>query len=593
MPTQSIGPWDGGLNLTSNRDLSPYLKNNELGIALNVELTPEGFIQSRPGFKMFDDPLNSEAGTTIKILGTIYISNQEIVVVQAKRTADVRIYYVDGTGAIVLKYTFANTVDFSSVLAINNADAAMEGTSTKVKGVFLFDSVASNTSWKLEETPTFSPAVGTTLIDAKCKVPKSDKSFSIKDRVFLLDKAGKLYWSALDINSLWFDMYETSNSIETARAKQTGFVSVSPSLDTTDYIRDAVFINNSFYLFKQTSTFMFTYQADPESDGWLRQISEELGAFDATIFRNTIVVINNRGVFSVEGTQFIDLQTKLNLRFEQYLDTVIPNAFITNFNGNLLCGYTSNGVSYYYWMNAANKGWTQWDFAYADQALAAPGSNAYAARTATGDGRYCFTTIDNTRLIYALWKPNLSAALDYDYALDGPLVRDSVAGKKYRYVPKINIQARTLLGDSVLNYKKLYRYYVRVYISDFPTSEAKASDATWDFSINYNDFYFNSAMNPKYQLIITAANKEDWPKKSKSAPVPLATTFVDSVVYKRTYQIPMPQQRAREFTFQLQRNYSKIEDISLRNLEANRPIQEGFYFLLSGFWVDYQDKAGI
>jgi hypothetical protein len=351
-------------------------------------------------------------------------------------------------------------------------------------------------------------------------------------------------------------------------------------------------------MFKKSATFLFTFQADPEADGYLRKISDTLGAFDSTVYRNTVVVINNRGVFSVEGTEFIDLQVKLNLRFEQYIDTASPRAFITDFNGNILIGYTSGTKDFYYVLNGVNNGWTQWDFTYAaPDVLAAPGSNAYTARLSTDTGIILFTTMGGTKLVFCYLKPS-QTYVGEDYALDTQARTKVAIGDniQYNYVPAINVQARTLLGDSVLNFKKIYRSYVRLYISDIPSNYT--INNAWKFSINYNDYAFDVTKNPTYYLypIVQSADSDFPGGPQVSGPVmipPAPGTSIKTATYKRTYQIPFSQQRVREFTFQLSRPFSKLSDISLETQTNDRPIQEGFYFLLSGFWIDYDDKARI
>lgn len=589
--TASIGPWSGGLNLTSNRDLSPYLDDNELGIATNVQLTREGFVESRPGFKILDDSINSISAASYKILGSILISDQEVVVVQVKTATQTFIYYIKGDKTVILKATFGATPNFSSVMAINQSTAVIGN--TVPRGIFLFDSLAQDACYRLEETPTFSAATPV-LMSSTLKIPKSHFSFNVKDRIFLIDsKLSKIYWSGVAGGCLWFDMaYAGVDTTLQAYSKSTGYNQTEPSLDNTDDVTSVEFLNNSFYMFKKGATFLFTFQADPEADGYLRKISDTLGAFDSTVYRNTVVVINNRGVFSVEGTEFIDLQIKLNLRFEQYIDTASPRAFITDFNGNILIGYTSGSTDFYYVLNGTNNGWTRWDFTYAaPDVLAAPGGNAYSARLSTDTGILLFTTMDKSKLIFCYLKPSQTYVIDEDYALDTSTTRAT----GYKYVPAIDVQARTLLGDSVLNFKKIYRSYVRLYISDIPNQYANSS--AWTFSINYNEYKLDVAINPVYTLYVTPQGADDHlpggPQVPLTLAVPTPGVSVKTAIYKRTYQIPFSQQRVREFTFQLTRPFSKILNMSLETEGNDRPIQEGFYFLLSGFWVDYDDKARI
>jgi hypothetical protein len=169
-----------------------------------------------------------------------------------------------------------------------------------------------------------------------------------------------------------------------------------------------------------------------------------------------------------------------------------------------------------------------------------------------------------------------------------------------------------MIGDSILDYKKLLRAYVRMYISDIPHSIAGSE---WRFSVNYNDFYFVST-NPSYVLQPTdpeaVGNKNsDLAPYDLGMPVSLIPIFKEdkdesreievraggqpslTYLYKRTYQIPIPQHRVKEFTFQLSRAFTKLIGIFPRNENPDRPVQSGYYCMLSGFWVDYNEKSRL
>lgn len=589
--TQAMGPWDGGLNLSSGKDLSPYLDRNELGIALNVDLTVEGFVEARPGCRVLNHAINTGA-PTFKILGTIQIVQEYVAVVQVSDGSNTLIYYVRGDKSVVLKATFPNTLSFSSVLALNNVVGGSI-TDQSPKGVFLFSELDVNQCYRLELAPNLTAEATPVLMSSVLKVPKSDRSFAVKDRVVLIDyAASKLYWSGLLEDSLFFDESEIDGeSNPTDRALTTGSVIMDPSIDSSNNVTDAEFINNSFYIFKKNATYLFTYQADPENDGYLRKINANLGAFDSTIFRNTVVVINNKGVFSVEGTEFIDLQRKLDLRFETELDRLTSiDAFISSHNNELLIGYrVEQQKPKYFLLNAFNKGWTEWDFSYHPTVtIAAPGHESYFAEAATGVGILLATTFDRTRLVYFDWKPEME---NHEYHLDSGLITDDVAGQIVRYIPNVNIQTKASVGDSPLNFKKLYKTYVRLYISDVLS---ETYDNSWKFSVNYNEYYFQST-NPQFILYPkltddnTPGNREPRfpPNHGKVAPL----VGEETVIYKRTYQVPIPQHRVKEFAAQLSRDYTELIDVELTNPDADRPTQQGYYFRLSGLWFKYQDKG--
>lgn len=591
--TQAFGPWDAGLNLSSSKDLSPYLKRNELGIATNVILTSEGFVESRPGIKVLDSLINNVPNRVITILGSIQILNEYITVVQGREPGVATlIYYIRGNKEVILKATFSATEDFSSVLPLKNSDFT---TTEAPNGIFLFSSVAENKCYRLELVPSITPNVTPTLMSSTLKVPKSHESYAVKDRVFLLDHdASRLNWSAILTNSLWFDDEQKDvDNNPTPRALETGYVIMDPSVDLSDNLTCSEFLNNAFYIFKKNNTYMFTFQADPESDGYLRKIDKSLGAFDSTVYRNTVVVINNKGVFSIEGTKFIDLQKDLNLRFETDLDRLTAiQAFITDANNNLLIGYRieADNSEHHYVLNGYNKGWTQWDFSYSDDDIATPGNTGYFAETSTGVGVILYTNFQGTRLVYQDWKPSNN---NLEYHLDSGTTPDQLNVDHIRYIPNVEIQTNGSVGSDPLKYKKIYRAFIRLYVSDV---ESTVAGNSWELSVNYNEFYFQST-NPKF-ILYPSPNRDQGnlrvlPKPITVKPVPMINTTLDSMVYKRTFQIPIPQHRMREFVVQIKRDYTKLVNIELNNPELVKPIQQGFYFRLSGLWIDFMDKAGI
>ena len=90
-------------------------------------------------------------------------------------------------------------------------------------------------------------------------------------------------------------------------------------------------------------------------------------------------------------------------------------------------------------------------------------------------------------------------------------------------------------------------------------------------------------MNPIFGLYPT---KQPFPDPKSNV--------IDTAVYTRTYQVRIPQQRVKEFVFELKRRFSKInaDDIVI-NPDGDRPLKTGYYWQLAGIWFDYQDKAGI
>jgi hypothetical protein len=434
-------------------------------------------------------------------------------------------------------------------------------------------------------------------------VPASHVGMIIKDRLFLFDKyANKMYWGPplqiLDFrqfNELKVmspgppPVYEPI-AVTAPFGKDTAGEEIIEPTTPEDTIRSVEFNNNNFYIFKRNATYMFTYQLSPLTDGYMRKISSEMGAYDSTNFRENIIVINNKGVFQINGTEFIDLQQKMNFRFEFPLDNtnIAPNdIFITNFNELVLFGFrdmVSNPEEpkkHYYVMNTSSGAWSKWDYDYTN-AIASPGSDfVLAQHHSDADIKMVFVDFWQQHLVFMFWKPHDTL---HDYHLDSNYL--STTAYDNFYFPSVAVKTAASFGDDMLKFKKLHKYYIRFYLSELPVPYPE--HPIWTLSINYNDYRFNAMQNPKFSLYPTAP--ENTGGQSKFS----ASMGVESVIYHRTYQVALPQQRTKEFVFELKRRYSVIPfDLGLFNADADRPIKAGYYFLLSGFWFNYENKAAI
>jgi hypothetical protein len=153
----------------------------------------------------------------------------------------------------------------------------------------------------------------------------------------------------------------------------------------------------------------------------------------------------------------------------------------------------------------------------------------------------------------------------------------------------------------MLRYKKIHRTFIRFYLSDQPlTVEALKDGGVWTTSINYNDYRFSvdqqNEGNYMFYLYPTEVGKSignvEIIKPRMQSIEPLMNQSQNTNVYRRAYQLPIPQQRAVEFVFELKRRWTEVTT-DLINADTDRLIKAGYYFLLSGIWVDYSDRAGI
>lgn len=617
MATKFIGPWPGGLNLVTNRDLSPFMNSNELGEATNVIYTPQGFLQPRPGCKIFTD-VTTPADANIyqyvngsnglfHLLGWVDAGDEGLFAyVSVRNGVDSRLYRVRESGETILIHTlvgghFTHLINHHGFVADVNIDTNPDHAGNdyfypKDTGIIFFTN-QSNMAFIADDVNDIT----LTQVDIKLQIPASDVGMVVKDRLFLFDKKNcKMYYSPpgyiLDFrtfNELNPGPPEEPIYIAAPYGKDSaGEEPIEPSTDVDDTIRCVEFKNNNFYIFKRNSTFMFTYQNSPITDGYMRKISDRMGAFDSTIYKENIIIVNNKGVYRVEGTDFLDLQEKMNFRFEIPIDHtgVSPDdIFITNFNDTILFGMidrvTTAQQSYYYALNGLTGAWSKWEYDYGDGLnIAAPGSDYVLCQPpGTIKIKMLSTTFDQKKLVYMEWKPGYDLP---DYHLDSNM--NSTEMWDELYFPNVAIKTTASFGDSMLHYKKLYRYFIRFYLSEQPSQPP--AYPIWTLSLNYNEYKFDPKHNPRFHLY--PANP---PTAAPEGDFGLASVMdIESVVYKRTYQVSLPQQRAKEFMFELKRRYSTIPvGQDLHNSDADRTVKTGYYFLLSGFWFDYDNKAGI
>lgn len=587
--SKTLGPWNKGLNLTSNRDLSVFLDNNELGEATNVIFSPEGFVEPRPGFKKF----LYDFGTydTIEVIGELELPNGSTVVfVQTVTgtapTRQAKVYTITDKDTVALVYTPAVNTVFKHVMSYQSIAA-------NHTGVFLFADQAAKSvkNDRLDLAGTWS------VINTNYAVPASNKGFLVKDRLFLFDYLNsKMWWSPanyiLDFNNVDKANYgidEFSEEPIEATIQEDG-------------IRAVEFHNNNFYIFKKSKTFMFTYQALPGEDGYLRKVSDNMGAFDSTMFHDNIVVINSKGVYRLDGTQFLDLQRQIDFRFEipiDHLNIKEEDIFITDFNEDILFGFndiisgagqllrSSVSNTYYFCMNGNNGAWSKWDFNYVPNVCAPGAREGKAQGPASTEAILVFNTFDRKHLVYTDYKPRATLP---EYHMD-TLTTETTSHTKF-YIPPVDIKTSANFGDSPLRFVKLYRTYIRFYMSDIPRDQVAQGTTLWTISINYNSYKFEYDTRPDGNPIFTLHPSGAVFAEQVMTPGTGASGI--TTLYQRTYQIPIPQQRAREFVVELKRAYSELTaPLSLSNTDADRPIENGYYFMLSAIWVDYQDKQGI
>lgn len=592
MQTTVLGPWNGGLNLTSNRDLSVFLQPNELGEATNVIFSKEGFIQPRPGcMVMLNGPGNiyqhAVGNYRMDIIGNVPLPDGNVVAILQVRAENLTYLYkiYDKNHANFL-FSVPNTVWFNHVLVHDGGVAGH-------RGVIFFAEQTGQTRY----TENFNLPDGPWMPSTATGVPGSNGGMIVKSRLFLWkNDISKFMWSPATYIFDWSGDTSGPNGIDVYN-----YELIEPT-GPKDGITTVQFVNNIFYIFKRMRTYTFTYQTMPVEDAYLQKINTELGAFAATMYRNSIVVVNNRGVFNIDVNKFIDLQPKLDLRFETPLDDTTYTSeeiFITDFNNDLLVGYKksvgNNTKAYYYCMSGYTGAWSRWTYDYntgdGSNVLASPGTRQYRSQSFNSVTQAMFfATFDHKKIVYIPWKPVDSTSYLEQYHTDSNIT--SVYYHDKHYFPYVNIKTKALIGDSNLNYKKVYRTYMRFYLSDLPHDLSSTTEGNWTVSVNFNDYRIGmDSSHETEQLVNFYPSSSDLP----ISPDQLAT--IQTKVFKRVHQIPIHQFRAKEFVFELTRTWGSISGTGTPGIEnpdvdePPKPVKARYFFQLSGVFFHHEDKA--
>jgi hypothetical protein len=256
--SRTLGPWPKGLNLTSNRDLSLFLGNDELGEATNVVFTPEGFVQPRPGCRRYQYDFGPY--DTIQAVGNLTLPTGEtVVIVQTITGNQAKLWKVtDKTTVSELPYTPTAGVKVNHILSYSSS------VGDNHSGVFFFTDSA-NSTFKNKNLDLSGTAADYVVIQSlgAYNVPASHKGFIVKDRLFLFDyDKSTMWWSPAN-----FIM--DFNKVHSAGIGGSGDdVFAKEPIDYTikeDGFRAVEFHNNNFYIFKKTKAYLFTYQALPLS----------------------------------------------------------------------------------------------------------------------------------------------------------------------------------------------------------------------------------------------------------------------------------------------------------------------------------------
>lgn len=353
-----IGPWPLGLNQQDDQEL---LNDKSLASVVNFDVDVDGSLQGRRACRKASIPPETRVGAKgYTALGSVALVDDKFAIFEQVEAEGVPSRFI---------YT-KNPKEAWTLAAFQGAGGNGRYSSVTQYNNFIyfvpFEATIVATGFRV---PTLTSAA--TTVPA---MPAGFQSFIVKDRLFIVGST-RVYYSKATDPTIW-------------AAPDGGFFDVSPG--DGQVISKAIFLNNTIYFFKRTGTWAFTYTDNPSLDGTLRQISYDMGAYDAVVYNNEIYLIDGRSVHHFINGYFQDMGKLLNFVETDNLESSL--AFTPNLNvidRTLIVGPTGTGR--YYAMNFDNNAWCEYTF----QPNVRPDSVGVQARDTAGS----YTCFSNPGLI--------------------------------------------------------------------------------------------------------------------------------------------------------------------------------------------------
>lgn len=537
----SYGPWPVGLVLKdTDAERDPAANSQSLQECLNFDITNEGYLRARPGVQRVGvkNTHYTDSPRVCKILGNIFENGSLMAVLGIQTGGNTKIYLTpDG----YTMYSYGTVTGLiSAVKQYNNVIYLIR--SDDDSGY----SIANDFfTW-----PAGTPNSTTTITT----MPRGTKAFVFKDRLFIINKStSTIYFSA----PAAFDDYTVDSG--------GGFFIVEPSNDVGASIMDVVVTNEVFYIFKRTSTYLFSYDSNPNDDGVLRLINSALGAFSATPWENDIYIVNTQGVYRIVNGTFVRVDEALDLRNTIDLSDIInPEAlnrplFIHAFANRLLIGQFGNSIASkygfnYVCMNLTNGAWTSYRY-MADGT--GPGAQGVLAQKDNTWGEEIFSSMNGDYFV----RVPITPAGPVDYTFDG---QASDTTEK-RYIPKTAVTFYPYNAGYASIWKKIHRFFIRA-ILRYPGTSPLIGSPT---------------IEVRADKAATAAGSMTWVQDQPPA----------SVALQSEYKLPIKQHRGRNFTIRVQ---SAGELVTGRTFST--PPSEGdtqYEMLISEFNFDVSFPRGM
>lgn len=315
-----LGPFSGGLNLFSD---PTAIADLEVATLINLECDIDGSLVSRPPIVAIGATIPSAVGFGINVLGFYEAASGAKYLIASNRNGST--YYFDGANWILITATFA-----ASAIAQYRDEIWL---------VAPVSSVNPGGKWSISGGFT-----------ADANMPKGGCAVSFKERVWIgpgaeaTTNGARLYLS--NITSGAVSWPSTPNFLQIGAGDGQNIV------DLTVYA-------SSLVVFKQGSTFRFSFSTDP-SLGEITRVSDNIGAINKGCFagyQDSLYVVFNNKVYEFTNYNYDPLNLKVPLKANNPSAVLSENASISVWADRLFVQYFD--VTYVYSLNTRT--WSVWE----------------------------------------------------------------------------------------------------------------------------------------------------------------------------------------------------------------------------------------
>lgn len=406
-----VGPFFGGLNL--NEEPSS-IEDDQLSSCLNFDIDNAGELVVRPGLK------------NISNFGT---PNAAILLATARTATGFRTYSRSETA---LYYTDNGTVwtTWGSTIAGRPSTVVQyvqDPVNTTLPVIFVIPKGATAGA---VATAGIRHRLSDNVVTNVTGMPNGSAGTVYRERLFIYGQASE---GGTGSYRIW---YSDPKDFNTYGANS--FIDVGPG--DGEYITNISIQNDSMIIFKENSSWVFTFENNPGL-GVLRKFNSEIGATSpnaVVTYENQLYLIDQRNIFRLINLLFEDISTPIGVGKRRSDASVVLNDFATTLGTRILFAISTGTNTFRYFVyHASLSAWSEYTFV--DNPVKFVTSGQTASET-------FYATKSSSPNVY-VFKPYTQVTADWGDAGGGPVAYFS--SKEFKY-------------DTPTSFKRLYWWAAEV-----------------------------------------------------------------------------------------------------------------------------------